>query len=86
MTDGSIYFVRGNLRYLQNEYVVVTFDKFWVDHFLPPVLALDVSPVRKMVGYKVPSFPMDFHQPFKFFILKFGIELITKIFDPLYKR
>ena len=49
------------------------------------MLALDISPVRKMVGYKVPSFPMDFHQPFKFFILKFGIKLCTQIFEPLNK-
>ena len=69
------YFVPGNLRYLQNEYVVVTFDKFWVDHFLPPVLALDVSPVRKMVGNEIPALTVDLYQ----LLQRLVLEIISSI-------
>ena len=69
------YFVPGNLRYLQNEYVVVTFDKFWVNHFLPPVLALDVSPVRKMVGNEIPTLTVDLDQ----LLQRLVLEIISSI-------
>ena len=75
LTYGSIYFVQGNLRYLQNEYVVVTFDKFWVDHFLPPVLALDVSPVRKMVGHEIPTLTVDLDQLLQRLVLEINCSI-----------
>ena len=60
--------------------LLLTFNQFWVYDFVPPMLALNIRSIRKMVCYEIPSFPMNFDKSFKFFILKFGWNIWIKLF------
>ena len=50
---------------------LLTFNQFWVYDFVPPMLALNIRSVWKMVGDEVPPLSMNLYQTFQLFILNF---------------
>ena len=40
----------------------LTFNKLGIHYFTPPMLALDIRPIGKMAGDKIPSFAMNFNK------------------------
>ena len=47
-----------------------TFDKFWIDDFLPSVLTLNVRSIGKVTRNEVPAFALNFDKTFKLLVLK----------------